>query len=133
MRKVYLKFGVNLKYEIPEVGKSIEFTKGNLASTPKNFKGNTNFENHLSVVDWTLRTVNFFNFVCASCGASDNLQVHHVKHIKTIDADLSGFDKQLAAINRKQVTLCSSCHLKVHTGKYDGMSLKHMKDVSKQG
>lgn len=132
VRKVYLKFGVNLRYEIPGAeNKIIEFTKGNLLPTPKNFKGKTNFVDNLKVVEWSLRTVSFFNYVCASCGASDNLQVHHVKHIRTIDVKLSGFDKQLAAINRKQVTLCTSCHNKVHTGKYDGMSLKYMKDISK--
>lgn len=54
-----------------------------------------------------------------------------MKHIKTIDVKLNGFDKQMAAINRKQITLCTSCHHSVHIGKYDGMSLKHLKEIKR--
>jgi predicted HNH restriction endonuclease len=55
--------------------------------------------------------------------------MHHVKHIKTINANLDAFSKMMAAINRKQVPLCHDCHVLVHNGKYDGMSLKHYKVV----
>ena len=34
----------------------------------------------------------------------------------------------MAAINRKQIPLCIDCHLKVHSGKYDGISLKKLND-----
>jgi hypothetical protein len=36
-------------------------------------------------------------------------------------------NKMMSAINRKQVPLCRDCHNLVHSGKYDGMSLKHYK------
>jgi len=127
--KVYQKFGINLKCQIPNSDKEIDFSTPDLKVNLKDFKGNLNRVDTLRVVDWELRTLNFFNYVCASCGSGEDLQVHHLKHIKTIDADLSGIDKQMAAINRKQITLCSSCHLKVHSGKYDGMALSHLEEV----
>lgn len=129
VRKVYLKFGINIQYNIPSTDKCIDFAKPNLEAQTQNFKGNTDFTDNLRVIDWKLRTINFFNYVCASCGSSENLQVHHLKHIKTIDANLNTFDKQMAAINRKQITLCSKCHHKVHIGKYDGMTLKELKTI----
>jgi 5-methylcytosine-specific restriction endonuclease McrA len=131
VRKVYLKFGINISFRIPNTDRVIDFSKPDLLPTPIDFKGNTNFNEVLSVVDWNLRTINFFNYVCASCGSNENLQVHHLKHIKTINVNLNGFDKQIAAINRKQITLCSKCHHSVHTGNYDGMSLKHLKEIRK--
>lgn len=129
VRKVYLKFGVDIKYRIPETDKVIDFSRPSLLPTPKKFRGNTDFTDTLRVIDWKLRTVNFFNYVCSSCGSSEDLQVHHLKHIRTIDADLNGFDKQMAAINRKQIPLCRKCHHKVHTGSYDGMSLKNLNKI----
>lgn len=128
VRKVYLKFGIDLSYLIPSTDRTIDFARP-ILKTKKDFKGSTDFTDSLRVIDWKLRTVNFFNYVCASCGSSENLQVHHLKHIRTIDANLSGFDKQMAAINRKQVTLCSKCHHRVHIGQYDGMALKYLKTI----
>lgn len=127
--RVYQKFGTEIRYHIPGTDRIIEFARPKLPITLKNFKGTTNYTDNLKVVDWELRTVNFFNYVCASCGSSEGLQVHPVKHIKTIDAKLGSFDKQMAAINRKQITLCGNCHQSVHAGKYDGLSLRHMKTV----
>ena len=64
--------------------------------------------------------------VCASCGSSDSVEMHHVRHIKTVNVKLSDFDQKLARINRKQVPLCRICHLEVHKGKYRGKSLKYL-------
>lgn len=126
VRKVYLKFGVDIKYRIPETDKIIDFARPSLLPTPKKFLGNTDFTDSLRVIDWKLRTINFFNFVCSSGGSSEDLQIHHLKHIRTIDSNLNSFDKQMAAINRKQIPLCRKCHHQVHIGKYDGMSLRNL-------
>nr|ATI20213.1 group II intron reverse transcriptase/maturase [Juglanconis oblonga]ATI20375.1 group II intron reverse transcriptase/maturase [Juglanconis oblonga] len=128
-RKVYLKFGINLNYTIPGTDKTIDFARPDLVVNTKNFKGDTDFTDHLRVIDWKLRTVNFFNYVCASCGDTENLQVHHLKHIRTIDTKLSSFDQQMAAINRKQIPLCHKCHMDIHAGKYDGKSLRFLNTI----
>jgi len=129
VRKVYQKLGIDLKCKVPNSDKEIDFSTPDLQVNPKDFKGSLNRTDTLKVIDWELRTLNYFNYVCASCGSGENLQVHHLKHIKTIDANLSGIDKQMAAISRKQITLCSNCHHKVHSGIYDGMALNHLKEV----
>ena len=129
VRKVYLKFGANINYRIPGTDREINFECPDLTVNPKKFLGNTDFTDSLRVMDWSIRTVNFFNYVCSNCGTSEDLQVHHVKHIRTIDVDLNGFDKQMAAINRKQIPLCRNCHQRVHKGESDGMSLKHLNQI----
>ena len=54
--------------------------------------------------------------VCEKCGATESLEMHHVRKLKDLDG--KGFlDKMMIARRRKTIALCRSCHLKVHTGK----------------
>ena len=56
--------------------------------------------------------------VCENCGATDNLEMHHVRKLK----DLNGkSDWEIKMISRKRKTLavCSVCHHKIHAGKLD--------------
>ena len=56
--------------------------------------------------------------VCENCGATDNLEMHHVRKLK----DLKGkSDWEIKMISRKRKTLavCSVCHHKIHSGKLD--------------
>ncbi|WP_425755100.1 HNH endonuclease [Ihubacter sp. rT4E-8] len=46
------------------------------------------------------------NFRCVSCGASDNLQVHHKQHRKNGGKDTLG----------NLITLCAVCHARQHEG-----------------
>lgn len=119
-RKVLLKFGRNIVYKYPESSKTIDFSLQSIKVEPKNFKMDLNFNDPLKNLDWKLRTINSFDMVCSNCGTDEKIQMHHVKHIRGINAKLSPFEKQMAAINRKQVPLCKACHNLVHTGKYDG-------------
>ena len=57
------------------------------------------------------------------CSSGKVVEMHHVKHIRKMGKKVSGFTKLMANINRKQIPLCSDCHRKVHSGKYDGLSL----------
>ena len=130
VRKVYYRFTKDIKYTIlKQDGKeaTIDFKCPSLLPAPKNFLGSRNFGDPLGIVDWTIRTVRLLDHCCANCGSMDSVEVHHVKHIKTLDPKLSSFDRMLATINRKQVPLCHECDKRVHSGLYDGMSLKHYK------
>lgn len=88
-------------------------------------------EDYLEKISWTsLRTQASFSMPCANenCGTMENVQQHHVKHIrKTAYALISGdlpFKKVMALRNRKQIPLCAECHRQlVHKGKYDGTAL----------
>lgn len=56
--------------------------------------------------------------VCEKCGATENLEMHHVRKLKDLDG--KGFlDKMMIARHRKTIAVCRSCHLKVHAGKID--------------
>ena len=55
---------------------------------------------------------------CERCGATDKLEMHHVRKLK----DLKGkkdWEKRMIARNRKTLAVCSKCHDKIHAGKLD--------------
>jgi hypothetical protein len=65
---------------------------------------------------------------CAYCGNSVNVHQHHIRHIRkraySLIPDTDSYQRIMSLRNRKQIPLCSDCHLKlVHGGKYDGPKL----------
>ncbi|MBE9462069.1 reverse transcriptase domain-containing protein [Dyadobacter subterraneus] len=55
---------------------------------------------------------------CEICGATETLDMHHVRKLKDLDG--KGFaDKMMMARRRKTIALCRSCHLKTHAGSID--------------
>lgn len=105
---------------------TIKFELPILRRSPLNFQARP-ITNPLHFLSMDIRTVNDFGKPCASCGSNENVEMHHLKHIKTININLSPFDKLMARINRKQVPICHKCHREVHEGKYDGKSLRMLK------
>jgi len=77
-----------------------------------------------------LRTRSKLGQACVICGEEDNVEMHHVRHLRRMDQkgqkDI-GFTSVMIALNRKQLPLCSECHSKVHRGLYDGMKLTDLK------
>ena len=65
---------------------------------------------------------------CCICQSQDNLEMHHVKHIKRKELTYKGFDVVLGYINRKQIPVCFKCHRDIHYGTYDGVSPKVLAD-----
>lgn len=76
---------------------------------------------------WKISRLDPLDQPCANCGARERIEMHHIKHIKTLNVKLSSFDRMVALINRKQVPLCKSCHQKVHNGTYFGFTLTHFR------
>lgn len=70
-----------------------------------------------------LRTRSKLFSPCCICGETENIEMHHVKHIRKIGEKVKGFTLTMAKINRKQVPVCHDCHVKIHNGKYDGLKL----------
>lgn len=56
--------------------------------------------------------------------------MHHLRHIRKMNDKLSGFVTIMAKINRKQIPVCSNCHVKIHNGTYDNKSLKDLHKTS---
>ena len=51
--------------------------------------------------------------------------MHHVKHIRK--GEVKGFTQVMKQLNRKQIPVCHNCHMKIHSGKYDGIALNKLK------
>jgi|GEM_PF-1303972 len=65
---------------------------------------------------------------CCICQSQDNIEMHHVKHIKRKGHRYKGFDIVLGYVNRRQIPVCFKCHRDIHYGTYDGVSPKVLAD-----
>lgn len=65
---------------------------------------------------------------CVICGTRDEIQMHHVKHIRTAQPPKS-FTQLMSRVNRKQIPVCGDCHSKIHNGTYDGMKLSDLSNT----
>ncbi|WP_232480174.1 reverse transcriptase domain-containing protein [Roseomonas sp. KE2513] len=66
---------------------------------------------------------------CCICGLDNNVEMHHVRHIRKGGVNpLHGFDRVMANLNRKQIPVCGACHDEIHAGRYDGKSLSDFSD-----
>jgi len=72
---------------------------------------------------WPRRTQSRLMDNCVICDGSEQVEMHHVRHIRKHGETNQGFSLYLASINRKQVPVCHKCHRDIHNGKYDGVSL----------
>jgi hypothetical protein len=74
-----------------------------------------------------MRTRSKLGKPCCVCGSLEQVEMHHVRHIRKMkQKKATGFKAIMNALNRKQLPTCGSCHAKIHRGEYDGMSLKDL-------
>jgi predicted HNH restriction endonuclease len=66
---------------------------------------------------------------CLIFGEGDYVEMHHVKNIRKGEA--KGFNKVMQSLNRKQIPVCRDCHMKIHRGEYDGISLSKLVSLNK--
>lgn len=115
--KVYKKFGSNLR----SPDGSVELFIPNTFKAIKEFS-NCNVSNIDSIIfrNWNNKfTKSNLLKTCIICGSSSHIQMHHVRKIKDLrhkakEGKKDFFTLQMAAINRKQVPLCSSHHKALH-------------------
>lgn len=64
---------------------------------------------------------------CCVCGTEQNVEMHHVRHLRK---DAPGANNRLKRlflqIKRKQIPVCKPCHKVIHDGKYDGRKLGNL-------
>lgn len=60
---------------------------------------------------------------CCICDSPENVEMHHVKHVRKANFTYKGFHEIMHLLNRKQIPVCQSCHNKIHRGEYDGLKL----------
>jgi len=88
-------------------------------------------ENFVDYISWvSLRARAPFDMPCAICGASGDIEMHHIRHVrKTAYRDLSQVNwlRMLSLRNRKQIPVCRHCHRYViHGAKYQGPPLRRL-------
>ncbi|EJB8442616.1 group II intron reverse transcriptase/maturase [Vibrio parahaemolyticus] len=132
VRKIFKKHGFALKVEIKdgnnEVIRVTQFPHHrSLARQPNNFlvTDSTVNDGGKAVMFHRFRTRSKLDAPCCICGETENIEMHHVRHIRKIGDKVKGFTRVMQSINRKQIPVCQPCHSKIHNGKYDGMSLSN--------
>jgi nicotine oxidoreductase len=78
------------------------------------------------VLNYKLDTMRSLDEICAVCGSSEEIEMHHVKHVRKDSVEAEGFTRLMSKLNRKQLPACRPCHKKIHKGLYDGMSLNEL-------
>ena len=107
-----------------------DIEKGRFTSYPSKtgFPSVTN-ENYLEAISWvSWRTQANMDMPCAYCGSFNNVQMHHIKHIRkrsyVLIPESQNYKKILALRNRKQIPLCEQHHMNlIHNGTYSDTKL----------
>ena len=64
---------------------------------------------------------------CELCGATDNIEVHHVRKLADLkrngQKDKPEWVQIMIALQRKTLVVCQTCHHQIHSGRYDGPKL----------
>ena len=65
---------------------------------------------------------------CELCGVEGNTEVHHIRKLSDLKLKWQGkqmpeWIERMAAMHRKTLVVCRTCHRKIHNGEYDGPSL----------
>jgi group II intron reverse transcriptase/maturase len=77
-------------------------------------------------INW--RTTYKLQKYCVVCGSTKKIEMHHIRHIRKTGTTVTGFNQVLVALNRKQIPVCSICHVKIHRGLYNGTGLNDFYD-----
>lgn len=130
MTKIFAKRGKDLHTTVSKDGKTLKETRLYLNDDWKHHP--ERFIGAGKPFDWdryiTLRTSTRLYDYCAICGSGEDVQMHHVKHIRKIGQKVEGFTRLMAIMNRKQIPVCAWCHWEIHRGNYDGRKLSQLAD-----
>ncbi|GAK84670.1 retron-type RNA-directed DNA polymerase [Vibrio ponticus] len=122
VRKIFKKHGFRLKVEVKnDKGETVRVTEfphhKSLVRQPNNFLTTDKTVNNggKAALFHRLRTRSKLDAPCCICGEDENIEMHHVRSIRKIGEQVKGFTRVMQAINRKQIPVCRSCHLKIHS------------------
>lgn len=87
---------------------------------------NDNFYEKLNWIN--IRTQSSFDMPCSICGSEEDIEMHHIKHVRKSNYRLIGNEntwmQAMSLRNRKQIPVCKNCHISIiHKGKYGGQKL----------
>ena len=101
---------VKKRFEDIEAGILVEY-KNTKTSVPS-----ITSTNYLKTINWVnLRTRSSFDLPCFKCGRQDNIEMHHIKGIRTrLLKDSLEWEKIMSLRNRNQMPICRQCHSAIH-------------------
>nr|AZP40177.1 hypothetical protein [Ulva compressa] len=71
---------------------------------------------------------------CCVCGSDQNVEMHHIRHLrKDAPGPKNRLKRLLLQIRRKQIPVCRQCHKVIHDGKYDGRKLGSLAAADSRG
>lgn len=76
------------------------------------------------------RGIAALNAPCSLCGATEKVEIHHVRKVSEIQAKTAK-ERYIKSLNIKQIPLCESCHLDIHKGDWKNKPISP-KDLSKK-
>jgi len=133
LKGVYSKYGYDLKVsELVKDKKQVvaEFKNETLTGIKKGFKLKITDYDPLSIIELDSssysRTKLLSEADCKICGSKEELEVHHLKHLRKhnqVNRKVDYTTNIMRRMNRKQILICKSCHIKIHQGKYFGPGL----------
>jgi group II intron reverse transcriptase/maturase len=125
LSKIFNKYGKAITYRKPN-GRTVQFFNQPMKQVKKAKRTSASVD---TIPTWgPKRTRSRLLDNCAICGNDQQVEIHHVRHIRKGGKKAQGFTLYMAAINRKQVPVCRECHRDIHNGKYDGPRLSTVLD-----
>lgn len=121
-RKVFAKYGRDI--QIKDNNNKVIASFKNVPLAKKNRFHITEISNlnPLSRLDKlsraTFRTKSVLNSTCTICQTSEDIQMHHVRKLKDSSKAIKTdyMISMMSRINRKQIPICKTCHIKYHKG-----------------
>ena len=100
------------------------FKKGYLSPA---YNEKVNSDIFVKTINW--RTQRNLKCVCAICGKSEKVEMHHVKAIRKDPVE--GFIQVMKQLNRKQIPLCQEHHTDGHNGRYSDIKLEDLIEIER--
>jgi hypothetical protein len=77
----------------------------------------------------SVRTQSTFDMPCCICGSPDNIEMHHIKHIRKSpysELKQKTYLQSMSLRNRKSIPVCRECHRKKKSTIYSGPPLNSL-------
>jgi retron-type reverse transcriptase len=121
LAKTFKKLGRDLEF-VNKLGKKYKiFRPDNLRMLPMNerfrVKETRDIDKMLSQTWSSSLTLSQFDEPCVICGTLDNIEMHHIKSVKSVRVKTRTYAQWIGAFQRKSIPLCKEHHILLHAGK----------------
>jgi group II intron reverse transcriptase/maturase len=121
-KKVFTKFGREVTIRDGDGKILASFPYKSLAKTRKFLKSEISNLNPMArlekLANATFRTKDVLDKPCVICGATENIEMHHVRKLRDSSRAIKKdfLTSMMSRMNRKQVPICRPCHINYHKG-----------------